>query len=177
MKSKSLWEISADMAALDELLFELDGELADEQIETAIDAWLQENANNLAEKLDGYCAVIAEREALADLRVKEGRRLIALANADTHKTGKLRLRLKAFFESRGIKKFETTRHKFTVATNGGVQPVALPSAWIAQPASAPEQFHKVTIELDKDAIRAALEAGEHVEDCALLERGTHLRIK
>jgi len=174
---KSLWEISADMQMLDELLFEIGGELTDEDVERTIDTWLQENADNLAEKLDGYCAIIAEREALADLRVKEGRRLIALANADTHKTGKLRQRLKAFFELHGMEKFETRRHKFTVAKNGGAQPITLNPAWEAEPSAAPEQFHKTKIELDKDAIRAALEAGEVVEDCSLTERGTHLRIK
>lgn len=174
---KSLWEISADMAALDELLFELDGELTDEQMETAIDAWFQENADNLAEKLDGYCAVIAEREALADLRVKEGRRLIALANVDLHKTNALRLRLKAFFESRGTMKFETLRHKFTIAKNGGPVPLTINPAWSLDPAAAPERFHKIKIELDKDAIRAALQSSESIDGCEFTERGKHLLIK
>lgn len=175
--NKSLWEISADMQALDELLFEADGEISDEEMEAAIDAWLQENADNLTQKLDGYCAVIAEREALAELRVREGRRLIALANSDLHKTTALRLRLKSFFEAHGMTKYETGRHKFTVAKNGGQQPIIIQPDWLVEPARAPERFHKVTIELDKDAIRSALLAGEEVEACVLDERGTHLRIK
>ncbi len=175
---KSLWEISADMQSLDELLFELDGEITDELVESAIDAWLQENEAHLAEKLDGYCAVIDEREALADLRVREGKRLVGLANTDLRKTGKLRQRLKVFFDSRGITKFETTRHKFTVAKNGGPQPITITPEWIAAPANAPEQFHKIIIELDKDAIRTALEASqEPIEGCEFAERGTHLRIR
>ncbi len=175
---KSLWEISADMQSLDELLFELDGEITDELVESAIDAWLQENESHLAEKLDGYCAVIGEREAMAELRAREARRLVALANVDMHKTGKLRQRLKLFFASRGMTKFETMRHKFTVANNGGPQPITITPEWISEPANAPEQFHKVKIELDKDAIRAALEAShEPIEGIEFAERGTHLRIK
>ncbi|MFN7927106.1 MAG: siphovirus Gp157 family protein [Blastocatellia bacterium] len=174
---KTLWEISADMQALDELLFELAGELSNEEIEAAIDAWLQENEQNLAEKLDGYCSVIAEREVLNDLRVREARRLIALANVDSNKTVRMRLRLKAFFESRGIRKYETALHKFSVAANGGAQPITIKPEWEAEPASAPEAYHKKTIELDKDAIRADLLAGQLIEGCALAPRGTHLRIK
>ena len=43
--SATLYEISGDLAALEELLTEVGGELPDEVAEAAIDAWLEETGH------------------------------------------------------------------------------------------------------------------------------------
>jgi len=53
----------------------------------------------------------------------------------------------------------------------------VPEMWEEMPATAPEAFHRRVIELDKQAIREALEGGEEINGCAIVERGTHLRIR
>lgn len=174
---KSLFQIGDDIRALDDLLFELEGEVTDTEIEAAIDQWLAENKDNLFAKIDGYCALIGEREALAKARQDEAQRLSDLAQHDTNRVTRLRARLKAFFELHDITKMETHHHKLTIAKNGGTLPLIVNPVWLADPANAPEQFHKVRIDLDKEAIREALRNDEPVEGCAVGERGTHLRIK
>lgn len=175
--SKTLFQIGDDIQALDDLLFEMEGEVTDTDIEAVIDHWLQENKDNLNAKIDGYCTLIREREALAKARQEEAQRLSILAQYDTNRATRLRARLKAFFDLQGIAKLETRHHRLTIANNGGTLPLIVNSAWLADPANAPEQFHKVKIEIDKEAIREALRNDEPVEGCAVGERGTHLRIK
>lgn len=173
----TLYEIGADIAALNELLFEMDGDVTDADAEAAIDTWLQENDYALETKLDTYCALIHEREAIAEARNQEARRLLALAQIDTNQTTRMRERLKRFFDLYAIGKVETPRFKLTLAKNGGKAPLLIRDEWRRDPASAPEQFHKHSITLDTDAIRTALENQEAVEGCAIGERGTHLRIR
>lgn len=175
--SKSLFQISDDIQALDDLLLELEGEVTDGEIEAVIDAWLAENKQALESKVDAYCWLIREREALANARTQEAQRLSDLAQADTNRVARLRGRLKVFFDLQGITKLETSSHKLTIANNGGGLPLIINPDWLADPASAPEQFHKVKIELDKQAIREAIRNNEPVDGCMVGERGTHLRIK
>ena len=58
----TLVKIGADIRALEDLLFEMGGELTDGEAEKAIDGWLAELGDSLAEKLDSYAIVIANRQ-------------------------------------------------------------------------------------------------------------------
>lgn len=156
----TLYEIGDSLTALDALLDECDGDITDAEAEAAIDDWLAETNAALETKVDGYCALIREIEARAEARKLEAKRLMALAGMSANKAERLRRRLKAFFEAHGIGKLETDRFHLTIAKNGGQAPLIIPTPWATEPASAPEAFHKVTVELNTQAIREALaEAG------------------
>lgn len=174
----TLYEIGAEMAALNELLAETGGEITDAEAEAAIDMWLAENQTALERKVDGYCALIANFEAGAEIAEAEEKYFKGLAQSRRNNARRLKERLKCFFESHGIKKLQTARFTPRVQANGGALPLIVPEAWEREPASAPEQFHKIVIALDKEAIREAVRNDDPgAAGCAIGERGTHLRVR
>ncbi len=174
---RSLFDISDDLLALGDLFAEVGGEISEDEAGDALERWFDEIGTERDIKIDNYCALINELDARAKARQEEANRINQLASVDIHSVKRLKARLKAFFEVQGLTKVETSRFKISVAKNGGIQPMLIPDAWEKDPPLAPEQFHRRIIQLDRDAIRTAIEAGETVEGCSLVERGTHLRIK
>jgi hypothetical protein len=175
---KTLFEIGADMEALDAVLEEVGGDITDDAAAQAIDEWLMENRDNLSQKLDGYAALIQQRNAMAAARMEEAKRLQALAVADTNAARWLAERLKLFFETYGLQKVETARYKVALQRNGGVLPLLLDDD--LTPSDVPEDFVievPATQRIDTGAIRAALERGEALEFARLGERGTQIRIR
>lgn len=187
--SRSLFQISDDLLALDDLLSEVGGEITEDEAGAALEKFFDELGEERDAKLDNYGALIRQYEAKAEARQAEAQRLQRLAATDANNAKRLKTRLLAFFELHGIKKLETLRFKFSVQANGGKAPLVVPEQWEREPASAPEQFHHHVIQLDKEAIRAALEAvfdgdsaqveAEKLMDagCSIAPRGAHLRIK
>ena len=173
-RRRTLWDIDADMAALDDLVEENEGDIT--ACESIVDAWFAENQGNLVAKVDGYAAFIGELNARAEARKEEADRLAHRARIDAALRDYLKGRLKDFFSARGMKKLETKRYKLTVAGNGGKLPLLLNDAAKNEPEKLPEAFRKVSYSPNSEAIRAELEAGKPLEFATLGERGTHLRI-
>lgn len=173
-RKRTLWDIDADMSALDDLVEENEGDIT--ACESIVDAWFAENQGNLVAKVDGYAAFIGELNARAEARKEESDRLAHRARIDAALRDFLKGRLKGFFESRGMKKLETKRYKLTVAGNGGKAPLLLNDVAKNEPEKLPEPFRKVAYSPNTEAIRAELEAGKSLEFASLGERGTHLRI-
>lgn len=174
---RSLFDISTDLSALGEILAETGGEFTEDEIGQALERWFDELGTERDQKIDNYCALIREFEERAVARETEVTRLIALAGSDNNNAERLRRRLKLFFEIQGITRLETPRFRVSVQKNGGKAHLSVPEEWERNPASAPEQFHRRKIELDKDAIRTALEDGCEVDGCEIVPRGTHLRLR
>lgn len=173
--SRTLFQITDDLAALDDLLDEVGGDVSDPRVAAAVEAWMAELDSDLNRKVDGYAAFITELEARSESRSKEAARLAARAKSDANKAGFLKERLRLALQSRKIKKLETDRYLVTVATNGGKQPLD-----IHDPNAVPPEYREIipqTWELNADKIRAALADGMEVPGAILMDRGTHLRIK
>jgi hypothetical protein len=166
-------ERAEHLNALEELLFELGGDVTDEEAAAAIDAWLAEADVPLKQKLDGYGAVIRERELKAAARKSEADRLAALASTDSATVKRLKERLKWFFEAEGLEKLETDRFKFSLDANGGKAPILIHVA----PESLPEWAKRITVTADTEALRGEIESGGTVEGVELGERGRHIRIR
>lgn len=173
----TLFQIADEIGALHDLLTECGGELADDQAEAAIDQWLAETDADLFKKVDGYCGLIREFEARSEAREIEAKRLMALAGADGNQAKRLKARLKDFLEICGLSKLQTEHFKLAIQANGGALPLIVPPQWEAEPASAPESFHKIEVKLDRDAIREAIRNDEETHGACLGERGNHLRIR
>jgi hypothetical protein len=173
MNSATLYGIKQTLDTIDEILWERDGDITDEEVASIIDAWLSEARGDLTGKVDNYAGKIRALEARAAARKNEAERIAALATTDTNLATRLKERLRAFFESEGLDRFETPRFRFVIANNGGRVPVTLDTS----PENLPEGFRRVVFLPDTDAIRAALEAGETVPGATLAPRGRHLRIK
>lgn len=174
---RTLFNIGEDYAALGELLDEIGGEITSEQAEEAIDEFFAELGDELNIKLDGYAALIREREARAKARDEEAKRIAALAQTDKNTASRLKGRLKSFLEMQGKQKIETARAVIAIQNNGGKAPVILDEYFQAHPEELPEGLRKVVFTPDLDAIRAQLESGEDLGFAEIGERGTHLRIR
>lgn len=168
----NLFEIGEELERIAEALRDAEGVVDGSPLE----AWFDSVMDARDEKIDRYCSLIKSLEGMVAIREEEIKRLQSLVKSDQAAVKRLKERLRIFVEGQGGK-VETPLHKLSVAKNGGKVPVHYPGAWAESPSEAPEAFHRRRIELDVEAIRASLEAGEEIPGCAIGERGTHLRIK
>ncbi|HEY9852809.1 MAG TPA: siphovirus Gp157 family protein [Leptolyngbyaceae cyanobacterium] len=170
---RTLFNISDELSQLNVLLDELDGD--DEESKQLITDYLEQLGEERDRKLDNYAALIAELEAKAEVRKAEAKRLANLAASDEKKAQMLKERLKWFFETNSLKTVETSRYKLSLAKSGGKPPLILDDSVSAT--ELPEKFQKVSVEVDKTAIRAALEAGEDLDFARLGDRSSNIRIR
>ena len=155
----------------------IDALLEGGQTEADANAALEEHLAGLdaalEDKAEGYASVIQELSLRAKARKEESQRIRALAEADEAVAERLKRRLKEAMEATGKTKIDGLKFKLSVAANGGKAPLV-----IETPADdLPAEFKVVKHEPNKDAIRSALESGQAVPGCALLPRGTSLRIR
>lgn len=171
-RKRTLFDIESDFAALLDLIDE--GELTD--IEPIIDKWFAELGKDLANKADGYAAIILELDGRCVIQRAESDRLANRAKINAKNAQWLRDRLKHCLETRGMKKLETRRHVIAVQKNGGVPPMTLK---VNDPYKLPVEYQKVRVEPDNVAIRADLKAGkpEAMEIAEFGTVGTSLRIR
>lgn len=163
----------------------------DSEIQAVLDAMLEGGVNSpeandalmehlrgldevLEVKAESYAGLITELQARAEARQEESARIRALAQVDSALATRLKERLKEVMERTGKTRIETERFRLTVANNGGKMPLQIDDEAIDK---LPPDMVVTTIEPDKDKIRQALESGLVVPGCALLPRGTSLRIK
>lgn len=168
---RTLFSISDDLLKLNELLDECEG---DAQQQKLINQWLEHLGEERDAKLDNYSALIVELQARAEVRKAEAKRLMELVAADENRAKLLKERLKLFFETHGLKSVETSRYKLNLAKNS-TRPLILDPD--VSPTQLPEQYQKVTVEVNTTAIREALKQGEEIPFARFGEPGTHVRIK
>lgn len=167
---RTLFKISDDIQHLNSMLDDLD----DTEQQQLIAEWLEHLEAERASKLDNYAALIAELEEKAEIRQKEAKRLMALAQSDQNRANMLKERLKYYFETSQLKKIETDRYKLSLVKHGGKAPLILDESKPVQ--ELPERFQRVSVEPDTKAIRQALESGEELDFARLGDRGASIRI-
>jgi hypothetical protein len=134
-----------------------------------------ETEAQLQDKLDNIAALIQDRKRWLEMRKAEAKRLQDLVKFDENTVAWLQDYLLKYLQSKDIKKIRTKRFNLTVANNGGKQPVYVDPT--INPKDLPEEYRRVTYEVDKQAIREALEEGQELKFATWQERGQHLRIK
>jgi len=141
-------------------------------------AALAEHTALLAEafdaKADDYAALIRTCEVRAAARREEAKRFDLLSKADAALAERLRLALMSAMQRTGRTSVQTARFALAVRSNGGKVPLL-----IDDDAAVPPEYRIPVYEerIDKDAIRAALEANKTVAGARLGERGTRIDIK
>jgi Gp157 protein len=126
-------------------------------------------------KADRYADFIAARSARAENLKAEAARLLALAQVEENKAKSAKTLLHLFMDFKGMSKWETPLHKFSVCKNGGKIPLQIDAN--VDPEKVAGRFQKVVVTLDTDAVRSDLEAGLVIPFAKLGERGSHLRIR
>ena len=169
-RRKSLFDISEDIRLLEESL-----EVAEDiQQEEIIQDFLDDAQGELEVKLDNYAEFLKEREARAAALKKRAKEMVELADSEAKLCDRLKKNLDWFLQENDIRKVETDRHKITICKNGGKLPIGFTDL---PPEQMPERFQEVKVDVNVEAVREALEAGEVLGFAALGERGTHIRIK
>lgn len=168
----NLYEITTEMQAVLDAM--LEGGADSPEAMAALDEHLAGLDFVLEQKAEGYAGLIRELESRADARDAEAKRIRDLADADAALAAKLKERLKAAMETTGKLAIDTPRFRIRVSGNGGKQPLQVDASHMA---SWPPPYRKVIEEPNREAIRIALENGGELPGCALLPRGTGLRIK
>jgi hypothetical protein len=167
----SLYAITNEISDIIDAL--LEGGQTEADANAALEEHLASLDTALEQKSEAYASVIQDLSIRAKARKDEAARIRALAEADEAVADRLKQRLKEAMESVGRLKLDTPRFKLVVAGNGGRQPLEV----AVEPTALAPQYQAVKVEANKEAIRAALEAGTAVPGCTLLPRGTSLRIR
>ena len=160
MTTKTLFNISDDIRALDDLLIEIDGEVTDTTAEEAIDNWLAELGEERDEKLDQYAWLITQSEGYAENIKAEIDRLKRRQKAMENKATRLKERLELFLKTHGIEKIQTAKFTFALQKSGGKPKVILDDYFIDHAVELPEGLRRVKFEPDLSAIREKIEAGD-----------------
>lgn len=169
----TLIQISRELIELDEKLEDLIDN--PDALDKEISEYLESFADTITErdqKLDNYAALIQELEARADARRAESQRLQKRSQIDENKVKSLKANLQKFFEAHEIKTIETDRYRLTLAKNGGKAPMILDDVTLSE---LPEKF--TYREIDRVAVREALDKGEVLDFARLGDRSYSMRIK
>lgn len=193
--NKTLFDLTGEFARLNDFLNDFDGDISDADMEWEIDRIfcdLDLNREQIKQKVDGYIAVIAENEALAEVRMNEAKRLVTLAQRNSANVDKLREKL--LFTMKhvlNIEKLDTPFHSLKVSKAGGKRAMVLNEQALNKDCDPdhpyldaiqdsyiklmpPRPAYKI---LDTDAVRAALEEGYDFGFAQLKERKDVLKIK
>lgn len=166
----TLYEITADLRALDDLLDEIGGDLTDPEVERVTQQWTDELFASLDKKADGYASLIAEIHGRAEIRRAESKRLLERAKADEAKAEWLTSRLFDAMRATNQRLIETPRFRISIQRNGGKLPIDIHD-------EVPQEWCRVRYEADKERIRETLESGGTLPFAVLCERGERLVIK
>lgn len=172
----TLYDLTADVIALDELLDERGGDISDPEIAATLEAFALEVEANRAAKLDGCVSYIRHLEMEASAARAEADQWTAKAKSRETRIASFKGWLKTLLERSGQTKCKTLAGRtVSVQANGGKLPVVYTADDI-DPATIPDSLCRIRREIDRSAVAAALEAGETLAFAALGPRGTHLRI-
>lgn len=173
---RTLYEIDADLLALDSLLDEIGGDVSDPTVAAAIDAWYAELAYDEAKKLDGWVNWIRQMEMESAAARAEAEQYARRAQTRDRTIAWAKGVMKSRLEGSARTEVETaTGRIISVQKNGGRVPVLLVDGLRVD--DLPDQFVRVVREIDSEKVRAELEAGGVLTFARLGERGTQLRIR
>jgi hypothetical protein len=173
---KSLYQLTSDWMALTDLLESFEGGEIPPEADAFVTQWMASLGSEEGAKLDGcvaYLKTLAMEEVAARAEMEQWAKR---ARVRANRQDWLKKRLKEYLELTHRTKAETASGvTLAIQKNGGKQPLVMAES--LDPDKIPDRLAVVRREPNKEAIYAALEAGEKLEFAALAERGTHLRIR
>lgn len=140
--SMRLYDLTAQYKALEEML-----ELypCEEEVKHA----LEQIEDDIEAKADGYAKIIASKDAHIEALTKEIARLTAMKGAEIKQKEWLKNNLMHSMKETGKEKFKTELFSFSIAKNGGKEPLVVD----VSVDELPEDLVKVTRDVDKDKLR------------------------
>jgi hypothetical protein len=138
-----------------------------------ISAELEELIKTEIQKVDSVAGFVRYCERNAEVAKAEADRLNARSRMWLNTSDKLKQRIIQAMDLTDTKQLRGACNTITLAKNGGAQPLEiddnlLPAAFLQQ---------VISYKPNRDAIKAALKAGEQIPGVKLIERGRHLKIE
>lgn len=166
----SLWDIEAGLADLMEAREEAQDEAARNMVDQAITEYVQREV----QKVDMIRAYLRHCEVMAKAAKEEAERQSRMQRAWEDRGQRLRAFCVSALQAFGRPRVEGRTGKLIVKGNGGLRPLL-----ISDESQIPDEYKPavVTYPVDKDKLRAALEAGLSVPGASLGERGVHLEVR
>ena len=176
VRRQTLFDVAADLLALNDLLDELGGDVSDPTVEKSLDAWFADVAQAEAAKLAGYVGLIHLLDMEAAAAKEHAEAFAAKARTRLARVRWLKERLRDYLTVTGRTK-ATTADGYTVAVqkNGGKPPLNVDESLDLDRIDS--RFVRTQKVLDTAAVFSALESGESLPFARLLPVGTHLRIR
>jgi hypothetical protein len=171
----SLYTLTEDLLALDQLLAEEGGDVTEESKGAALESWIKEFNWKMSDKIDGYAGLIKNWESDVSACAEERRRLQLREKIILNRVDRLKNMARLAMSMLNTRKMEGSKFTITLAKNGGVLPMEL----TVEPDKVPEKFIWVERSPDMAAIRTALEACDpDAEAIARFgERGESVRVR
>ena len=116
METKTLFQLNADMAAIEDALYENGGELT-EELEQA----LTETEESLVKKTDGYISLLLSLAAQEKMMKEQKDRFAKLEKIAANAQKRIKERLEFNMDTFGIQKLEGTQGKITRAKSTAVE--------------------------------------------------------
>lgn len=170
---RTLFEIGAELQALNDLLDDIGGDVSDPAVEDRVTQWFEELSRDEAVKLDHYCGLIKMLDGEVAVLKSEADEYAKRAKSRENRIANLKARMKLHLEATGRTRAVTaTGRTVCVQKNGGKPPVECDPVPLDD---LPPAFVRVTRAIDADAVRAAL--GQVLASARFGGFGTHLRIR
>lgn len=167
----TLFKISDDLAALQQLLEESGGEVTEEN-QAALDSWRDELSTTLETKLESCWWLLRKWRSDTDTAEAIRDQMDAIIRNRKGSSDWMKDAIKYVMEKNGLKRLDVpnTMQSFSIRGNGGQQSLTVEDGAI------PLEYTYADVRIDTEAIRAALEAGKELPFARLEPRGTHLAV-
>lgn len=167
-----LYEIAADYRRLADML---EASETPEDMRQVLTDTLESIAGDFEDKAENMAALIAENtETISACNNQIARLKDKAARLEAQNTS-IKNYMMAEMKYAGIKKVNAGVWQVSVARNGGKAPIIWDDN--IEPENLPSEYTRTSIQINKDAVRESLEAGETLAFAKLGERGESLRIK
>ena len=168
--NKSLYDIGDELRDISARLDELDPN--DAESENLLHEWMTRLSHEESDKVDRYVYLIKETEDRAVSAEARRREFQAKEDAAKNLVRRLKQALHDHMGATGRASLVGNDFRVTKQKNGG-----RPGVDVLSPSLIPEEFTKVTVSPDIDAISSALEAGRLIPGVELRPVGSHIRIR
>ena len=141
----------------------------DEELKELLDSI----SGDIENKADNYAKLIKNLEAIRDAKKAEAKRLTDGANSIDRNIDRLKANLMEAMVETGKTKFKTDLFNFGVQKNGGLEPLVVD----VTVDEIPDEFIKVTKDVDKDALRKYIKETGDFSYGHFADKGSHLSIR
>jgi outer membrane murein-binding lipoprotein Lpp len=178
VKLPSLYELTNEWAELAERLERADEEgLSDDAAKEGFAAWFAKLDGTSEAKFDQLGKFVRMLDLDAKAAHDEAERLRKRAQASEKKAARVKQSMLDMMAVAGLKTMRTPSFTFSRCANGGKQPIVLADVDPNEIAALFPHLVVMKAEINKEAVRGALDAGDSLPFAQLAPRGEHIKIR